>query len=109
MPTVAKTNSDGYQKFKKMGAFLKNEAVKPDPQVEPVYDQLDKEELEALHAKAGAWLSNNENHPNFSKGLKRYEAICDALIGAELKDPDREWEHLTEDDRKWIDKNVKEE
>lgn len=71
-----KPMGDGYQRFKQMGAFLKNQAEKP---VNP-YENMTADELEALKAKAEAWLEGNFDHPKYPEALARFENICDSLI-----------------------------
>lgn len=74
------TTGSGYKRFKQMGEFLKGKAEKP---VNP-YENMPADELEALKAKAEAWLEGNFDHPKYPEALNRFENICDALIKLSL-------------------------
>jgi hypothetical protein len=70
----------GYERFKQMGQFLKGQSTRP---VNP-YESMPVDELEALKAKAEAWLEGNFDHPKYPEALTRFENICDALIKLSL-------------------------
>ena len=71
-----KPMGDGYDKFKKMGAFLKGATVKkPDPE----YEGMTVDELKSKKELAETWLREHPNNINYEVALKRYERLCDYL------------------------------
>lgn len=78
--SMSEPANNGYAKFQAMGQYLKAGAPKP---TNP-YESIPADELEALKAKAEAWLECNFDHPKYPEALTRYEQICDTIIHQSL-------------------------
>jgi hypothetical protein len=66
-------NSQAYQKWQRMGEYVKGKRAKP------TYTNLSLEELKVKQQTAQEWLKANQGHKNYDEALSRYEAICDEI------------------------------
>lgn len=78
----------GYEKFVQAGKRLKNQEVprKKVVSVDEQYEAMTTDELEQKKEAAEKWLRENKKNPKYGEAMKRYAAICDALIKLTLSE-----------------------
>ena len=78
----------GYEKFVQAGKRLKNQEApsKKVVSVDEQYEAMTTDELEQKKEAAEKWLRENKKNPKYGEAMKRYAAICDALIKLTLSE-----------------------